>query len=65
MIKVSAKKLSKREEFIEFYNRYLALDNDELLLRMLINKLGDTFIAKASLHGIKTYLYDLDRLNVA
>ena len=61
MIKVSAKKLSKREECIEFYNRYLALDNDELLLRMLINKLGDTFIAKASLHGIKTYLYDLDK----
>lgn len=60
MISVT-KKMSKTEELIEFYNKYLALGNDEALLLMLIEELGNLFVDKVDVKGAKAYLYDLDK----
>lgn len=60
MISVT-KKMSKTEELIEFYNKYLALGNDEALLLMLIEELGNLFVDKVDKNGAKAYLYDLDK----
>lgn len=61
MIKSSKPSVSKKEEFVAFYNRYLALGNDESLLYMLINHLSNMFISKVEKNGPEAYLYDLDK----
>lgn len=46
MLEIKAKEKSKLEEVIEFYNRYLALENDDEYIRNIIDCLTRIFISK-------------------
>lgn len=49
MIEKRQKMIGKLEEAIEFYNRVLALDNDEVYIINLVKKLSQIFISKINM----------------